>query len=267
MSDLHPILNISGKHVVMDLVESWPSSVLNILDNNRKIIKKYLDKEKRVELLSRENVEIRCFPPCNPYKQQYSKVEKKITDILMAQSFIGFHATRLTQKEISNIILDGLQPLSIELLKRKVDILVQDNQISAYDAELIIKNNEAQERYREGIVCLFHCISTLKHSGGLNDLFSYWGGEAIYRYFKGNTTPLNLKHIGIPCIVVCSLPGNEMNTIPTISERMITYWSSIQNSEPTSCDFDHIIKHKVEVIKVISEESKLFKQLTNYPKW
>ena len=56
MSDLHPILNISGKHVVMDLVESWPSSVLNILDNNRKIIKKYLDKEKRVELLSRENV-------------------------------------------------------------------------------------------------------------------------------------------------------------------------------------------------------------------
>jgi len=265
VSDLHPILNISGKHVVMDLIESWPSSVLNILDNNRKLIKRYLDEETRVELLSRENVEIRCFPPCNPYKQQYLEVDQKITEILMAHSFIGFHATRLTQQEISNIMLDGLQPLTPKLVEQKTNILRRDNHISTHQAELIIQNNSSHKKYRQNMVWVFHCVSSLTDSGGLDNLFGYWGGEAIHRHFKEDKgSSLDLKQIGQPCIVVCLLPGNEMDTFPTMSERMIKYWNSLQNSKPITCDFDHCVEHKVEVIKVISEEDDLFYQLTNY---
>ncbi|MDP2173249.1 MAG: hypothetical protein Q8J62_05700 [Candidatus Cloacimonadaceae bacterium] len=261
---MYPSLKLTDKHIILDIIETWPESIIALLEKNREIVKSYIDEENRVELLSREDVEIRCFPPLNPHKWQFRKIDQQIHNILKAHSFVGFHATRLTQTEISNIIRDGLQPLTCELVITKIDILIQNNHINARDAELIIHNNSAQERYREGIVCLFHCNSTLKDSGGLNDLFSYWGGEAIYRHFKDNTTPLDLKQIGKPCIVVCSLPGNEMNTIPSTSERMISYWNSLKNSEPTCFDFDHFVKHKVEVIKVISAEDDLFNLLTNY---
>jgi len=261
-------MSIAGKHVIMDLIESWPDSVLDILRTNQELIKQYLDEEKRVELLGREDIEIRYFPPLNPHKQQYLEVDQVINEILMGQSFVGFHATRLTQSEISNIIRDGLQPLTPELVKEKAGILLRDNYISASEAELIIQNNSSQEENREKMVWLFHCISTLKDRGSLINLFSYWGGEAIYRHFQGDlySSP-DLKQIGQPCIVVCSLPGAEMESIQTISDRMIRYWSSLQSLEPHSCEFDHFVKHTVEVIEIISIGDQMFEVLTCYSNW
>lgn len=265
---MHPLLSFTGKHIVLDLIESWPASVLSVLENNRELIKQFIDEEIRVELLSREDIKTRLFPPINPHKQQFLEVDQLINNILMGYSFIGFHATRLTQPEISNVIHDGLRPLTLELVKEKTGILLRDNYISASEAELIVQNNSSHEKYREKMVWLFHCISTLTDSGGLFKLFGYWGGEAIYRHFQEDldSSP-DLKLLGQPCIVVCFVPGVGMETMPTTSDRMIRYWNSLKDLEPITIDFDHHVKHKVGVIKVISQDDDLFDQLTHYSNW
>ncbi len=261
---MHPLLRYTNNYIVFDLIESWPDAFLNILKKNQELVKLYFDEEYRVDLLGREDIQIRLFSPPNQYIEPFIEINEMISNILFDQFFIGFHATRLTENEILNVSKIGLQPLTPLLVKEKLEILQQNNYINSKDAELILNNNSSSKSNRINLVWMFHCLSTLKENNGTDNLFKYWGGESIYRHFKNDTkNAFDLTSIGSPCIIICKVSGKEMINYTNISERMIKYWYNLHNSIKENCDFDHHVNHKVKVIKVISEEDSLFKILRN----
>jgi uncharacterized protein YqgQ len=167
-------------HIIIDNVDSWPEKILELIRANESIIKGFLEEEHRIDKLSREEIFLRYNRPINVYKEEWKDTIYKIDQILKDYSIIGIHCTKLLDIEIKDIQRNGLRPLSTEFVSQRVDFVYKKKLISRELREELINKKEIVAENRIGKVFVFHCLSTLKDESGLNNLFGYWGGEALY---------------------------------------------------------------------------------------
>ena len=261
-------------HIILDNLDSWPKPVINLLDSNFDLLRAYLIEEIEIDEKCRtDDLEYRLNPPNNSWMQEWEDLTEKIKIIIQDCLFCGFHCTRLAESEIEDIQSNGLKPLCPDFNKKRLEKLLKDNFISLETAQEIMNENESSISSRIGQVCFSHCLSTLTEEHYVYRLFRSWGGEAIYVNRENALSGKELRHIGIPCIIVGILDYSDIayaNSFRLFEERIINIWANyykLCKGIPEDNEFDSFIKKDVQIIDIIKYDNPLFEQLTNSSTW
>jgi len=250
-----------GNHIILDQLSSWPKNILQLIEKQEYSLRCYLQEEKRIDNLCRTDLKIRYNRPQNPFGEIWIEVVDTIEAVLQDFKIVGFHCTRLMDYEIKNVIENGLIPLDINFANNRINTLFDNGLISEELRNQIIDKAELSEDIRAGKIFTFHCLSTLKEECSFNKLFGLWGGESIYQYLKDSK---ELSQIGIPCIVLASIKIAELDIYPILSRRMLCIYFH-DNYHPH--DNVSVFEKKLNVLKVIQRDNKLFNKLTNIESW
>lgn len=250
-----------NNHMILDKIDSWPEEVLGLIKTNESSLKGFFEEEHRIDKLSREDMSVRYNRPQNIYQEKWVKTINTIEEILKDYSIVGIHSTKLLDAEIRDIEQNGLRPLSKEFANQRVESIYKNGLISEELRNELINKEELVADNRKGKIFVFHCMSTLKDEWGLNRLFGYWGGEALFAYIKNSK---ELRKIGTPCIVFTSIKIKELDIYPELSKRMLAFYFD-DNYFPH--DTDSIIEKKLSVLRIIKRDEKIFEDLTNISDW
>ena len=248
-------------HIILDQIDTWPQKFIDTVESKKKELKGYLEEEHRIDELARKDVSLRYNRPVNKYERVWNNIIPILENILMDHRIIGFHCTRLTEEEIENILRDGLQPLNKDFAVSRIERIFNNSLISKELRDELIEKEELTDENRAGMVYVFHCTSTLRDEWGLNRLFGFWGGEAIYTYLKKSE---ELKEIGKSCIVLASIKISELDIYPELSKRMLSFYFE-DNYFPH--DTDTSLETNVKVVRIIKREEQLFEDLTGIQNW
>jgi len=249
------------KHIILDKINSWPDEVLEQIKNNESSLKGFFIEEHRIDKLAREDTSVRYNRPQNIHQEKWMSTIDKIEEILKNYSIVGIHCTKLLEPEINEIQQNGLKPLSKEFANQRVEKIYKEGLISKELRNKLINKEELVADNRKGKIFVFHCLSTLRDEWGLNRLFGFWGGEALYAYLKNSK---ELRKIGIPCIVFTSIRINELDIYPELSKRMLAVYFD-DNLYPH--DTDSIIEKELRVLRIIKRNEQIFEDLTHIQDW
>lgn len=248
-------------HIILDKLESWPNKVLKLIKDSENELQGFFREEHRIDKLGRNDLSVRYNRPHNIYSEEWNRITTSIEEILKEYLIVGIHCTKLMDYEISDIINNGLRPLNKDFANQRVEKLYKKGLISKDLKNKLENKEELIAKNRNGKIFVFHCLSTLKDESGLNRLLGYWGGESLYAYIK-NTK--ELKQIGTSCIVFTSIKIKELDIYPGLSKRMLAFYFN-DNYYPH--DTDSIIESKLNVIRIIRKDEKIFEDLTNIQNW
>lgn len=254
------------KHIVIDVQESWPLELVNLLKDSKENLMNYLEEEKSIDEAAIENVLLRMNRPMNKYQQGWDELITRIKSIISKYKFIGFHCTRLTKEEVTEVLLNGLKPLNEELLSKKLNVLLDLNFIDSDEYHKMLVNEQVNEEGRKDKVFTFHEIHTLTDESGLKRLFRCWGGEYFY---YGNEEKRDFRdkyfHIGKATILITSHQYEDVQH-RDIEIKMIKNFL-FYNTDYRGNDFDNWHHKPVKVLNYIDEDSDLFYDLTGYRTW
>ncbi len=125
--------------------------------------------------------------------------------IIQGMRILARHATRLTEGEIQNIDLLGLNPLTEELVNKKISDAVRDNLLSTETARELLEGNVYKTESsagRQNLICAVVDGRELPHSKSrLDHQLREWGGECIGNTSAGTKHRDILRSIGKPTVV------------------------------------------------------------------
>ncbi len=257
--------------IVLDDLETWEKRLIGFLEDNKAIIFGYLAERSDIE---RKNTDLMFRYGIrrveNRFKQEWEEILSKVNMLIADSLIIGFHCSRLTEREIDSILRNGLEVLDETLLIKRIERLRKENLISDRCARELLNNNDVDECNRKGKLWFFHCKAALKDQGGLYRLFRRWGVEALYRkHEKDSMCNEELKRIGLPCIVLGLLSPQDVDNhnFETLAEGMIEIWKESYKDKPAIQNLETAVERRVNVFRVISIKDPLFYELTDFRNW
>nr|AQQ75020.1 hypothetical protein [uncultured bacterium] len=251
-------VSIPRTMLLLDDVNTWPSSVVDIIESNKKACQDYLNAKEGIDTGAAKNIS-------NPYNKQWCGILSKLGIAINDLHVIGFHCTRLTDEEIENIRSGGLEPLTPELIERRLSLLRQQNSITKADYTFLLNNNRSNDDNRKGKVWFFLNSKTLTKESALCRLFRSWGGESIY---WGKENDKRIEHIfktGKPCIVLGELYVRELDLLQSVPSMLVKIY--LNQNMGIVIDADCCITRRVTVVHIIQHGEKLFEQLTGFSRW
>jgi hypothetical protein len=127
--------------IVIDFneVESWPSDLLSYLDIHHAVFLGWATGQNR------------------PTSRTYDRAVYGLDAVLQPYALTGWHCTRLTNGEVSEITTNGMGLPSAEKLAERIDALVSQGLMTASVANSLKAKNQAHEPNRAGRVwfCFF----------------------------------------------------------------------------------------------------------------
>jgi hypothetical protein len=191
----------------------------------------------------------------------YDRTISQLCAILDNYFLTGWHCTRLTDAEITNINTHGMQPPSLELLRRRIDAIEAEGAISFHIANRLRSENHAGDDNRAQMI--WFCFYPPHIGGGehgIGRFFKSWGGEALYSSHEGDpeTGPV-LGKIGTPCLVQADVPNASFKerSLRLASKIVIRFLIS------RGCTSTKPAKHDDRVICAIPPEN--IRRIITYP--
>lgn len=249
-------------HIILDQISSWPKNIIRLLKDSKIHLQKYLDEERRIARLTREVSKYSYSRPTNKNERIWNKTLKAIESELTNKKFVGFHCSRLMDYEISDILENGLCPLSLDFANSRIRKLFEKGSICKGLSDKLINLEDLSDPNRVNNLNFFHCKTSLKIEQGIIDFFRFWGGESIYYNFDKRT---ELQRIGIPCIIMGSIDRDKLlecenHSLP--KQIIHIYLNDGCSSDPESC-----VHENIKVLRVLKYNDKVFKVLTNIDNW
>lgn len=255
-------------HFVLDDIQTWPSRISRILTKLEPNLQEYREIELQIDDAAEKDVLLRINRPTNKNEKFWNYAVSRISELIKDFLVVGFHCSRLTENEISDVKRNGLTPLMTKFAVTRIKTLTRDGLLSPITAQKLIEENEAGATNRNGNVCFFHCLSTLKDESGLYQLFRAWGGEAIYLNHENNPSVFHeITAVGKPCIILASIYPNEVGFFNDLEERIIKIWLDRNVETESNYDCDSLVKRQVSVLEILNREDPKFEILTGCDNW
>ena len=206
----------------MQLIEAdcegtWPKALLRGLDAHRQELADFQVERARTDRPA-------WLTPSNPHQAAWDAVLALAERTTASGHLLGFHATRLMDHEVQTIRQGGLEPLSVELLERRLLVAQSVGALTPEQAARLLARHKAAEDNRSRRTAFFFTRAQLKNAG-LDCLCRSWGGEALYSCHADNeeTGPL-LTSLGTPCIVVAAVSVADIEQRFDIQYRLVNVW-------------------------------------------
>jgi hypothetical protein len=109
-------------------------------------------------------------------------VRKRVNRLLGGHAVVGYHCTRLSDREVLEVKTDGLKVLTGSLIEAKVASAVATGDVDAELGDTILRHQWGDDQKREGQIAFFGVRSPfrslhLRHA--YHYLLGEWGGEAV----------------------------------------------------------------------------------------
>jgi hypothetical protein len=177
--------------------ETWPEDVLNALEEHYELFLKW-------ELYNSQMVD----NSQTINGRNYDKAVNELQSVLRRGYVLrGYHCTRLTDHEIQQITMNGMQVPDLNFFYDRIDAIEQAGKIEYEIAQLLKNNNQANDSNRKGKIWFCFFKPSIAGQSGIERLFRSWGGEALYNSHESDpvTGPV-LKSIGTPCLIDAFVP-------------------------------------------------------------
>lgn len=209
------------------------------------------------------------FPTCPTRDRLVPEIDRAAADC----DLLGYHCTRFSDAEISDVRRLGLAPLSTDLLSRRVNAAVQRGELDASAGEGLKTRNFVDDESRGrrlNMIWMVFSKETLKDEGGLRCLFGYWGGEAVYAA-QSEAMRRVLRTLGSACIVEVVVPVSWL-TDQRIGERLVHHYEWLEGGRPGEGDpgFESSVTQPIpasRVRRVITDREADFEMLTARSCW
>jgi hypothetical protein len=250
---------------------TWPEALLQGLEAHREAIAAFQRERARVDRAAWDDVMLRECRPANPHQAAWDAALALAEHVTASGYLLGFHATRLMEHEVEEIMRSGLQLLSVDLLKRRLAAAQHAGNLTGQQVARLLRRHQAAEDNRSGRTAFFFTRAQLKHAG-LDRLCRSWGGEALYNYHENDpeTGPL-LRSIGTPCIVVAAVRVADIEPRFDIGQRLVNVWCArrdIMTELPP--DFGGVVRAPTpakNIVRIIEVDDPEFLALTECDRW
>ena len=165
--------------------------------------------------------------------------DEQLIPLFKSQPLLTYHATRLLPHEIMDIKNNGLQILTRELVRKKIDDAVNYGYLTQEIGTELLQNSilwRKRQTNRENQVCLVLGGSPFRNSApGLRLLFGIWGGEAINMTVVGNKYRALLSKIGEAVVLKVHLPLDTNSNFQVHPSITLSFMKAFKKEGPV-CD-------------------------------
>ena len=143
---------------------------------------------------------LRDYDPSSP-TSACTRVVDDVHRLLLGRKVVGWHCTRLTADEATDILENGLRALSYQHTRKRLSERVAAGELSNSEATFLLRRVErrAEDEWRGGRIWAVLSRDALDDERGLENSFRYWGGEVLLAL--DDWTSEALARIGSSCIV------------------------------------------------------------------
>lgn len=135
---------------------TWPDALLRHLEANRKAIAAFHRERARIDRAAEDDVTLRIDRPVNVHQAAWDEALALAERTVAPRHLLGLHATRLMEHEVEEIGRRVLQPLSVELLKRRLAAAQKAGALTAEQVARLLGNHQAADDNRSGRGVLLH---------------------------------------------------------------------------------------------------------------
>jgi hypothetical protein len=202
---------------------TWPPAMLAMLEDRFPTLRKHRAIcEKKIYNVYEDPWPTRCA--C---QDLYDLTVREIGTAVDGLFIVGYHSTRLATDEVQAILREGMGVTGAELVATKLARRVSCGDLTQQEADTLNSCSLAEQQglcgepFRRGQLWMVFGKLGLRDSG-LDSLFSYWGGEALYfpHMYDAHMAP-RLRSIGRACIAEVAVPISVLQTVATIGERIL----------------------------------------------
>lgn len=198
---------MTGAVIDLDAPATWPPAVRTFLDDHYDLFLDWATGPTRFDARTYDRAIYGLFERLRPF------------------AIVGWHSTRLTANEVAAILAQGMQPPDPAMLDRRIDAVIATGDLTPELAARLKAKNQAHETYRAGRIWFCFYPPREAGEGGIADLLSHWGGEALYNSHDRDPVmgPI-LRSIGRPCLVEAVVPVDmlEVTGLPfTVVARFL----------------------------------------------
>jgi hypothetical protein len=205
--------------------ETWPQALRDALAQMEPQIAGYHRLRAQIDRAAEDDVMLRISRPENLDEDAWIEVVKLGDSLVTGRRLLGFHATRLTDAEQTNIRNGGIRVLSEQLLYERIAAVQSAGIFSAGQLKRLKARHQANDDNRTGRLWFSFTRAPLRDESSVERLFRSWGGEALYNSHEDNsvTGPM-LKLIGLPCVIIAAVPCDSLRTFKSVGERLVNLW-------------------------------------------
>ncbi len=258
--------------VEFEQLATWPEELRDLLNREYRSLCAHEQRSREISRRRRVNVLARTKPHRNDHKQAFKRVISQVGSILAAQRLLCFHCTRLTRQESEAIRGHGLEPLSLDLIERRIAQAVEQGYLPAEIANILREDHQVLESGRINRVAFANQRSVLRFREDVIRLFSSWGGEALYNSHehRAETGPA-LMAIGNPTIVVAAIPVRVLQTWQFMPEAFIRRFLSncainIEDGDGLQT-FSTSLIHPEWILDIVPLGDPRFERVTGWSAW
>ncbi|UVA81896.1 hypothetical protein [Pandoraea commovens] len=239
----------------LDQPEAWPAPLLSLLDGHHELFLNWQ------------------IAPWKVSPQDYDRAIIAVGDVLRPYSITGWHCTRITDVEITQIVRSGMQLPDGAMLRRRIDALVASGQLPSDIGDRLAAANQADESNRAGR--LWFCFFPPHRAGehGIGRFFHHWGGEALYNSHEDDpvTSPI-LRAIGTPCVIEADVPVASLTPGAGLAMKLVCIYlisRGYETDEPVEHEENSGVKPIAAdcVRRVIRYPEHEFMELTGCAAW
>jgi hypothetical protein len=213
-----------------DAESTWPRELRDVLSKNEQEISTYQAKRVQLDRAAQADVGLRINRPANPSQRAWDSVLEIADEVVSGKTLMGFHATRLTKLEQSDVQKRGLRVLSDALLSERLEASQAAGELSDRVVASLRARHQASEDNRSGMLWFTFTREPLRDEGSVGRLFRSWGGEALYNSHETHPeTGPALAMIGRPCIILAAVPVGDVEGFMPIGERLVNVWCEARN--------------------------------------
>jgi hypothetical protein len=254
--------------ISLDLEETWPKVVADILAENFPVLAGYESRRAYLDGLGTV-ARLLLVQPENSFRAERDRVIGLVDKEIRLMHLTGYHCTHLTDDEASTIRDFGLCLLTRALIEGRIKAREQSGDISGDLAARFRALNSSDEAGRRDMIWFIFSKSLLREEDGVGALLRFWGGEALYRrHDHDKQLAAILSGIGVPTIIEAAVPVNEIETFMTVGERVVAAYLGRRNVQTqTGPEMEGYIGSPVSPRRLIKRDDPEFEELTGCSTW
>lgn len=195
-----------------DAIDIWDVATFEpeltaMLAESSDLITSYWSEDARL-FREREAQTVRGPPEQNRFGQRYIELKETVGRLMENRRIRAWHYTRLTDREVADIRARGMLPMTLAIIRDRLDALVAEGAIDAatadelYDASPYHRQLDGNREDRTWLAA----EPFPPDASDVDELLAPWGGESIA--FNHRSGPLRdlLEGIGRPRVIEMMVP-------------------------------------------------------------
>jgi len=253
---------------------TWPVQILAELDLHFDVLHKNALAEMHINKLCEIDAHYQRNRPDPIHARHRIDVLGRLNAWLQPHCIDAFHCTRLTDFEIEDVRLSGLNTLELDFALNRITRLENKGMMPASVAEKLRSKNAISNRHGDRLtqVCFMLSRHSLKSEEDIGALLSQWGGEALYWAYESDPeVSAVLRSVGTPCIVQAQIPVPMLENYDSVEEMLLSKFLASRDAA-----FANVHPHvgrirsplapeQIKAIHSLGEPD--FESMTDHQKW